>query len=79
MMGQLVMKSISRHSKDKQTIRSSQHGYTKGKSCLTNLINFFDEVTVLMDMVRAVAVVYLNYSSACDTLTHMIWMSSEIV
>ncbi|CAM4526644.1 unnamed protein product [Caretta caretta] len=26
-------------------IRNSQHGFTKGKSCLTNLIAFYDEVT----------------------------------
>lgn len=66
MMEQVILKTISRHSKDKQAIRSSQDGYTKGNSCLTNLINVFDEVTGLLDRVRAVAVVYLNCSSAYD-------------
>lgn len=35
MMEQLILKIISRHSKDKRAIRSSQYGCTKGKSCLT--------------------------------------------
>lgn len=68
--GKLILKIMSRHSKDRQTIRSSQCGYTKRKSCLTNLINFFDQVAVLVDTVRAEAVVYLSCSSACDTLTY---------
>lgn len=29
--GKIILKIISRHSKDRQTIRSSQYGYTKGK------------------------------------------------
>lgn len=50
-------------------MRSIQCCFTNGKSYLTNLVNFFDEVTVLVDMVKTEAVVYLNYGSACDTLS----------
>lgn len=37
-MEQLILETISRHLKDKMVIRNSQHGITKGKLCLTNLI-----------------------------------------
>jgi len=37
-----------RHLKNNAIIRHGQHGFTKGKSCLNNLISFFDKVTHLV-------------------------------
>ena len=70
-MDHLILETV-RHIKDKDIIRSSQHGFTKGKSCLTNLINFHDEVIGLVDEGRAVAIVYLDFSKAFDTISHKI-------
>lgn len=39
-METILLESISKDMKDKKMIRSSQHRFTKGKSCLTNLIAF---------------------------------------
>ena len=50
--------------------RSSQCGFTKGKSYLTNLINFCDEMTGLVDEGRAVDIVYLDFRKAFDTISH---------
>jgi len=47
---------------DEKIIRNNQHGFTKGKSCSTNLINFYREMTGLIDEGRAVDIVYLNFS-----------------
>ncbi|KAK4813196.1 hypothetical protein QYF61_017631 [Mycteria americana] len=71
---QLILRTISRHMKDKKVIRSSQHGFTKGKTCLTNLINFYDEMAGLVDERRAVDVVYLDFSKAFNTVSHKILM-----
>ncbi|GCB72660.1 hypothetical protein scyTo_0002117 [Scyliorhinus torazame] len=38
--------------------RDSQHGFVKGRSCLTNLIEFFEKVTKQVDEGKAVDVVH---------------------
>jgi len=57
---------------EKQVIRSSQHGFTKGKSCLTNLIAFYDGMTGWVDEGRAVDVVCVNFSKAFNTVSQNI-------
>ena len=44
----------------------------KGRSCLTNLISFYDWVTRLVDEGKAVDVVYIEFSKAFDTVSHSI-------
>jgi len=57
--------------KHNQKIRPSQHGFMKGRSCSTNLI-FYDQVTRLVDEVKAMGVIYLDFSQALDTVPHSI-------
>jgi len=44
-MEQLILDVVSKQVEEKKDIRSSQHGFTKGKSCLTNVIAFYDGMT----------------------------------
>jgi len=70
MMEQLILEVIIKQVEEKKVIRSSQHGFTKGKSCLTNLIAFYDGMTGWVDEGRAVNVVYLSFSKVFDTVSH---------
>ena len=57
---------------EKKVIRSSQHGSTKGKSCLTSLMTFCNGMTGWVDKRRAVDVVYLDIIKTFETVSHNI-------
>ncbi|GAB0181456.1 mitochondrial enolase superfamily member 1 [Grus japonensis] len=75
MMEQLILGVINKHVEEEKVIGSGQHGCTKGKSRLTNLIAFCDGMTSWVDEGRAVDVVYLDFSKAFDTVSHNILVS----
>uniref|UniRef100_A0A8B9CU89 Reverse transcriptase domain-containing protein n=1 Tax=Anser brachyrhynchus TaxID=132585 RepID=A0A8B9CU89_9AVES len=72
LMEQIILSVITLHLQGNQAIRPSQHGFMKGRTCLTNLISFYDQVTRLVDEGKAVDVVYLDFSKAFDTVSHRI-------
>ena len=71
-MEQIVLREIRWHVWNNQGVRPRQHGFMKGRSCLTTLISFYDLVTHLVDEGKAVDVVYLDFSKAFDLVSHSI-------
>ncbi|GAB0206562.1 hypothetical protein GRJ2_003121800 [Grus japonensis] len=71
-MERFILSALTRQVQDNQGIRPSQHGFMKGRSCLTNLISFYDLVTRLVDEGKAVDVIYLDFNKAFDTVSHSI-------
>jgi len=67
-----ILSALTGHVKDNQGIRPSQHGFMKGRFCLTSLISFYDQVTHLVDEGKAVDVIYLGFRMTFDTVPHSI-------
>lgn len=68
-MEQITAEAVLKHIKDKKVTGSTQHGFMKMKSCLTNLMAFYDEITRLVDKQRAVDTVYVAFRAGFDTIS----------
>ena len=51
-------------------INTYQHGFLKARSCLTNLLCFFEEITKWVDDGSPVDAVYFNFQKAFDKVPH---------
>ena len=53
-----------------QLINKTQHGFMSGRSCLTNLLEFLEDVTKVVDDGHPVDVIYLDFQKAFDKVPH---------
>ena len=66
----LIYDGIIAHLPSQQLIRSSQHGFLPHRSCLTNLLQYLETLTALLDEGHNVDVFYLDLSKAFDRVPH---------
>ena len=52
---------MERETFEQMQMKGSQHGFTKWRSCLTNLLEFYEVVSDWMDEESAVDVVHLDF------------------
>jgi len=71
-MEQIILREITQHVWDNWGIRTSLHQFMKGRSYLTNIVSFYEQVTWLVDEGTSVDAVYLDFSKVFDTVTHSI-------
>ena len=65
-MESLLRDEIVDHLLNNHLIQASQHGFTKNKSCATNLLEFLEVVTFEIENGAALDIIYLDFSKAFD-------------
>src|SRR6218665_2362688 len=62
--------NVVEHLNEYNVIKGSQHGFTRGRSYLTNLLEFFEEVYERIDEGKPVDVIYLEFAKVFDKVPH---------
>jgi hypothetical protein len=70
-MESILRDAIVQHLEQHSLLRSSQHGFMAGKSTLSNLLEYLEELTRLVDQGHSVDIVYLDFAKAFDKVPHM--------
>ncbi len=74
-MEQVLLDDMLDHMRNEHEIRDSQHSCSRGRSCLTNLVAFYDGVMTLVDKGKETNVIYLDLSKAFDMVPRHILIS----
>ena len=69
-MEAIVKDRLMEFVEESNIISNAQHGFRKGKSCLTNLLESFEKWTEALDNGYGIDVIYLDYRKAFDTVPH---------
>ena len=66
----LIKDNILCYLEEHDLLSSRQHGFMKGRSCLTNLLTSLETITTALDEGSGIDVIYLDYAKAFDTVPH---------
>ena len=70
-MESIIRDNIVSHLVANELLHSSQHGFMNSKSCQTNLLEYLDTLTRLVDQGYNVDVIYLDFAKAFDKVPHL--------
>ncbi|KAJ7420659.1 RNA-directed DNA polymerase from mobile element jockey-like protein [Willisornis vidua] len=68
-MEKIILGIIEKRLKDNVITGHSKHSFMRGKSCLSNLISFYDKRIHLADQGKPVDGIFLDFSKAFDILS----------
>ena len=66
----IIRDHIMKHMVEKHLLTKCQHGFIKGRSCVTQLLAVLDKWTEALDMGNNMDAVYLDFAKAFDSVPH---------
>ena len=70
MLESIIVDNMVDHLETNNLILDNQHGFCSGRSCLTNLLDFFHDMFSIYDNSRAIDILYLDFQKAFDKVPH---------
>ena len=69
-MEKIVRDRITNHLNRNQLLTDCQHGFIKGRSCVTQLLAMLDKWTEILDQGGNIDAIYLDFSKCFDSVPH---------
>jgi hypothetical protein len=66
LMESIIRDEMTNHLEANNLINKSQHGFMKGRSCATNLLEFLEKATTVVDGGGSFDIIYLDFAKAFD-------------
>ena len=70
LMERIVKEDIESHLESENLMEESQHGFRRGRSAQTNLVEFLDQTTKWVDEGEPFDIVYYDFAKAFDKVSH---------
>ena len=70
MLESILRDHILRHLKGSNLIGKTQHGFMENRSCLTNLLEFFEGIISINEDCKAADIIFLDFAKAFDKVPH---------
>ena len=70
LMETIIREALEEHLEKQKLLSSEQHGFRKGKSCITQLLEVIKDWTDILDNGKSLDVVYLDYKKAFDSVPY---------
>ena len=70
LMEVIIKERLTDYLDEKEILVQCQHGFRKKQSILTNLLDFYEDVSRELDLGNKVDVAYLDFQKAFDKVSH---------
>lgn len=66
----IILKHITKHLEKEQMLTPCQHGFRKGVSTVTQLLELVHDVSLSVDLQKQIDLIFLDFSKAFDRVSH---------